>query len=239
LTTENVPTSKDNQLVISTTKPGTFFNHHGTVWFQQVSLFPPTFNNQANGFRPDIMQLLADMHPKFLRLPGGNYLEGNSIAERFDWKKTIGDISQRPGHESPWNYWSTDGLGLLEYLEWCEDLHMEPLLAVYAGFSLPSKRERVNTGADLEPYVQDALDEIEYVTGDSATTKWGAQRAKDGHPAPFPLHYVEVGNEDQFDRPNGTYDGRFTQVLQRHQGEISRPEDHRHHAGEERHAGFC
>jgi alpha-N-arabinofuranosidase len=213
LTTENVPTSKDNQLVISTTKPGTFFNHHGTVWFQQVSLFPPTFNNQANGFRPDIMQLLADMHPKFLRLPGGNYLEGNSIAERFDWKKTIGDISQRPGHESPWNYWSTDGLGLLEYLEWCEDLHMEPLLAVYAGFSLPSKRERVNTGADLEPYVQDALDEIEYVTGDSATTKWGAQRAKDGHPAPFPLHYVEVGNEDQFDRPNGTYDGRFTQFF--------------------------
>jgi alpha-N-arabinofuranosidase len=209
-TAGNVATSKDNQLVISTTKPGTFWNKHGTVWLQQVSLFPPTFNNRANGNRPDLMQILADMQPKFLRFPGGNYLEGNTIAERFDWKKTIGDISQRPGHESPWNYWSTDGFGLMEYLEWCEDLHMEPLLAVYAGYSL--RHERVNTGADLEPYVQDALDEIEYVIGDTST-KWGAQRAKDGHPTPFPLHYVEVGNEDQFDRPNGTYDGRFTQFF--------------------------
>ena len=146
-----------------------------------------------NGNRPDIMQLLADMHPKFLRLPGGNYLEGDNINERFDWKKTIGDISQRPGHRSPWNYWSTDGFGLMEYLNWCEDLHMEPLLAVYAGYSL--QHDYIKPGPDLEPYVQDALDEIEYVTGDP-TTKWGAQRAKDGHPAPFPLHYVEVGNED-------------------------------------------
>jgi alpha-N-arabinofuranosidase len=218
LTAGDLTPSKDNQLRITTAKPGTFWSRlwgkHGTVWFQQVSLFPPTFNNQPNGFRPDIMQLLADMQPKFLRLPGGNYLEGNSIAERFDWKNTIGDISQRPGHESPWNYWSTDGLGLMEYLEWCEDLHMEPLLAVYAGFSLPPKRERVNTGADMEPYVQDALDEIEYVMGDAAMTKWGAQRAKDGHPAPFALHYVEVGNEDQFDRNGGgTYDARFTQFF--------------------------
>jgi alpha-N-arabinofuranosidase len=212
LTTGNVTPSKDNKLIVSTTEPGTFRNRHGEVWFQQVSLFPPTFNNRPNGNRPDIMQLLADMQPKFLRLPGGNYLEGNSIAERFDWKKTIGDISQRPGHESPWNYWSTDGFGLMEYLNWCEDLRIEPLLAVYAGFSLPPRRERVNIGPDLEPYVQDALDEIEYVSGDTST-KWGAQRAKDGHPAPFPLHYVEVGNEDQFDRPNGTYDGRFTQFF--------------------------
>jgi len=201
--------SKDNQLVISTTKPGTFFNHHGTVWFQQVSLFPPTFNNRANGSRPDIMQLLADMQPKFLRLPGGNYLEGDYINERFDWKQTIGDISQRPGHRSPWNYWSTDGFGLMEYLNWCEDLHMEPLLAVFAGYAL--KHDYVKPGTDLEPYVQDALDEIEYVTGD-ATTKWGAQRAKDGHPAPFPLHYVEVGNEDWFDR-SGSYEERFAQFF--------------------------
>jgi alpha-N-arabinofuranosidase len=208
LTTGEIAPSKENQLVISTTKPGTFFNHHGTVWFQQVSLFPPTFNNRANGNRPDIMQLLADMHPKFLRLPGGNYLEGDYINERFDWKKTIGDISQRPGHRSPWDYWSTDGFGLMEYLEWCEDLHMEPLLAVYAGYSL--RHDYIKPGPDLEPYVQDALDEIEYVTGDAATTKWGAQRAKDGHPTPFPLHYVEIGNEEWFDR-SGSYDGRFAQ----------------------------
>ena len=109
LKTGSVKPSKDNVFKITAASPG-------TVWFQQVSLFPPTFNNRANGNRPDIMRLLADMHPKFLRLPGGNYLEGDYINERFDWKKTIGDISQRPGHRSPWNYWSTDGFGLLEYL---------------------------------------------------------------------------------------------------------------------------
>jgi alpha-N-arabinofuranosidase len=200
LTTKNVKPSKDNQFTLTTTSPG-------TIWLQQVSLFPPTYNHRANGNRPDIMQLLADMNPKFLRLPGGNYLEGQTIEQRFDWKKTIGDVSQRPGHESPWNYWSTDGFGLMEYLEWCEDLHMEPLLAVYAGYSL--RQQKVAPGPDLQPFVQDALDEIEYITGDTNTT-WGAHRAKDGHPAPFPLHYVEIGNEDFAERTN-TYDARFTQ----------------------------
>jgi alpha-N-arabinofuranosidase len=150
------------------------------------------------------------MNPKFLRFPRGNYLEGNTIETRFNWKNTIGDISQRPGHlDDGWGYWSTDGMGLLEFLNWCEDLHIQPLLAVYAGYAL--KHDYIKPGPDLEPYVQDALDEIEYVTGDTNTT-WGAQRAKDGHPAPFPLHYVEVGNEDWFDR-SGSYDGRFTQFF--------------------------
>ena len=177
--------------------------------FSKSRCFRRRLITAPNGNRPDIMQLLADMHPKFLRLPGGNYLEGDYINERFNWKETIGDISQRPGHRSPWNYWSTDGFGLMEYLDWCEDLHMEPLLAVFAGYAL--KHDYIKPGPDLEPYVQDALDEIEYVTGDT-TTKWGAQRAKDGHPAPFPLHYVEVGNEDWFDR-SGSYEGRFTQFF--------------------------
>ena len=200
LTTGNIPPSKANRFVITTSQPG-------TVWFQNVSLFPPTYNHRPNGTRPDIMQLLADMQPKFLRFPGGNYLEGNTIAERFDWKATIGDVSQRPGHRSPWGYWSTDGFGLLEFLEWCEDLHMEPVLAVYGGFSL--RQQRVDPGANLVPYVQDALDEIEYVTG-GAHTKWGGQRLKDGHPEPFPLRFVEIGNEDFFDR-SGSYNGRFAQ----------------------------
>ena len=169
--------------------------------------FRQLINTRPNGTRPDIMQLLADMQPKFLRFPGGNYLEGNTIAERFNWKETIGDVSQRPGHRSPWGYWSTDGFGLLEFLEWCEDLNMEPVLAVYAGYSL--RGERVEPGPNLEPYVQEALDEIEYVIGD-ANTKWGAQRVKDGHPRPFQLTYVEIGNEDLFDR-SGSYDGRFAQ----------------------------
>ena len=147
------------------------------------------------------------MQPKFLRFPGGNYVEGNTIAERFNWKETIGDVSQRPGHRSPWGYWSTDGFGLLEFLEWCEDLKMEPVLAVYAGYSL--RQQHIDPGTNLDSFVQDALDEIEYVTGD-ANTKWGAQRVKDGHSKPFPLRYVEVGNEDFFDR-SGSYEGRFAQ----------------------------
>ncbi|OIR07443.1 extracellular exo-alpha-L-arabinofuranosidase precursor [mine drainage metagenome] len=180
----------------------------GTAWFSFVSLFPPTWNNRPNGFRKDLMQMLVDLKPKFLRFPGGNYLEGGSIAERFDWKKTIGPVYDRPGHMSPWGYRSTDGMGLLEFLEWCQDMKAEPVLAVYAGYSLNG--EVVKAGPGLEPYVQDALDEIEYVTGD-ASTKWGAQRIKDGHPAPFPLHYVEIGNEDGFDKSD-SYDGRFTQI---------------------------
>jgi alpha-N-arabinofuranosidase len=203
LTTGGVPLSKDTRLVISTTK-------RGTVWFSQVSLFPPTFNNRTNGNRPDLMQLLADLQPKFLRFPGGNYLEGNEISNRFNWKTAIGGISQRPGHlDDGWGYWSTDGLGLLEFLGWCEDLKMQPVLAVYAGYSMHQRH--VAPGADLQPCVQDALDEIEYVTGD-VNTKWGAQRAKDGHPAPFALNYVEVGNEDWFDK-SGSYDGRFAQIF--------------------------
>ncbi len=201
LNTGNVSPTKDTRFVLSTSKPG-------TVWFNLVSLFPPTYKNRPNGNRPDLMQRLGDMKPAFLRLPGGNYLEGDTIATRFDWKKTIGPITQRPGHTGTWSYRSSDGMGLQEFLQWCEDLKMEPVLAVYGGYSL--RGEHVTPGPDLQPYVQDALDEIEYVTGDANSTKWGAERAKNGHPAPFPLTYVEVGNEDNFDR-SGSYDGRFAQ----------------------------
>ena len=182
-------------------------DHPGNVWLQVLSVFPPTYKNRANGNRIDLMEKLAAMHPAFLRFPGGNYLEGNTIPDRFDWKRTIGPLVDRPGHASPWRYHSSDGMGLLEFLDWCEDLKMQPVLAVYAGYSL--QRQVVKPGADLVPYVQDALDEIEYVTGD-ASTKWGAERAKDGHPAPFALTYVEIGNED-FADGSKSYDGRYAQ----------------------------
>ena len=113
--------------------------------------------------------------------------------------------------DDAWRYWSSDGMGLLEFLEWCEDLHMEPVLGVYAGYSLRGGA-RFKPGPDLEPYVQEALDEIEYVTGGPNTT-WGARRAKDGHPAPFHLQYVEIGNEDGGDRETGSYEGRFAQFF--------------------------
>ena len=193
------PTTKA-RFVITLDRPG-------TVWLGLVSLFPPTWNDQPNGFRKDLMQMLVDLNPKFLRFPGGNYVEGDTVETRFEWKKTIGPIEQRHGHPCPWGYRSTDGLGLLEFLEWCEDMKADPVLAVYAGYSL--KGAHVNPGADLEPFVQEALEEIEYVIG-GTNTKWGAQRAKDGHPAPFKLNYVEIGNEDWFDKSK-SYDARFAQ----------------------------
>jgi alpha-N-arabinofuranosidase len=193
------PTAK-TRLVLSINQPG-------TVWFGLVSLFPPTFHNRPNGNRIDIMEMLAGMKPSFLRFPGGNYVEGDTLESRFDWKKTIGPLTRRPGHACCWGYRSSDGFGLLEFLDWCEDLKMEPVLAVYAGYNL--NHTRVKAGPALQPYVQDALDEIEYVTG-GPSTKWGAERAKDGHPAPFKLSYVEIGNEDEFDK-SGSYDARFAQ----------------------------
>jgi alpha-N-arabinofuranosidase len=202
LRTGEVPVTADNHLVLTIPRPA-------TVWFDLVSLFPPTYLDRPHGNRIDLMEKLAAMHPKFLRLPGGNYLEGDHIAERFQWKKTIGPWVDRPTHPSPWHYRSSDGMGLLDFLEWCEDLKIEPVLAVYAGYSMA--QEHVEPGPALEPYIQDALDEIEYATG-SPDTKWGAERVKDGHAAPFPLHYVEIGNEDQFDR-SGSYDGRYAQYL--------------------------
>ena len=179
----------------------------GTLHLQLVSLFPPTFNDRPNGSRTDLMEKMAAMHPKFIRLPGGNYLEGDTMQDWFNWKNTVGPLVDRPGHMAPWTYWSTDHFGLLEFLEWTEDLKVEPVLAVYAGYAL--KHDYAKPGKELEPYVQSALDEVEYVTGD-ASTKWGAERVKDGHPAPFPLHYIEIGNEDQFDK-SGSYDERFAQ----------------------------
>jgi len=200
LRTGNVAVSSTNHLRLALTHPG-------TVWLDLVSLFPPTYKNRANGNRVDLMEKLAAMHPAFLRFPGGNYLEGDHINERYEWKKTIGPMVDRPTHPSPWNYHSSDGMGLLEFLEWCEDLNMQPVLAVYAGYSM--KQEHVDPGPALEPYVQDALDELEYVTG-GPDTKWGAERVKGGHPAPFKLTYVEIGNEDWFDRSK-SYDGRYAQ----------------------------
>ena len=192
--------SSENHIELTIARPA-------ALWLQLVSLFPPTYHDRPNGNRIDIMEKLAAMRPAFMRFPGGNYLEGNRIDTRFDWKKMIGPMVGRPTHPTTWNYHSTDGVGLLEFLEWCEDLRMQPVLAVYAGYSLGG--QVVKPGPDLEPYVQDAIEEIEYVTG-SPDTKWGAARARDGHPGLFPLHYVEIGNEDNFDRAK-TYDGRYAQ----------------------------
>lgn len=193
------PTS-DARLVISSSKPG-------AVWLGFVSLFPPTWKNRPNGLRRDLMQMLVDLKPKFLRFPGGNYLEGDTIDTRFKWWETLGPVHERPGHQGTWGYRSSDGMGLLEFLLWTEDMGAEPVLGLYAGYSL--RGDYVKPGPDLEPFIQEALDEIEYVIG-PVTSKWGARRAADGYPEPFPLRYVEIGNEDWFDK-SGSYDARYAQ----------------------------
>ena len=163
-----VAASAENHLELTIDRPA-------TLWLQLVSLFPPAYHDRSNGNRTDIMEKLAAMRPTFLRFPGGNYVEGNNMASHFDWKKTIGPLVDRPTHPSPWSYHSTDGMGLLEFLEWCEDLRMQPVMAVFAGYTLDGRV--VKPGPDLEPYVQEALEEIEYATG-GPNTKWGALRVQ-------------------------------------------------------------
>jgi alpha-N-arabinofuranosidase len=196
-----VKPTADGRFAISAGSPGRF-------WLSLVSLFPPTCHGRPNGLRVDIMEKLAAMRPKFIRFPGGNYVEGSTLWERFDWKATVGPLPFRAGHPSCWSYRSTDGMGLLEFMGWCEDLGAQPVLAVFAGYSL--RQQCVEPGPLLEPYVRDALDEIEFLTGDAKTTCWGARRAQCGHPEPFQLTYVEIGNEDYFDK-SGNYDARFAQ----------------------------
>ncbi|MEO6730251.1 MAG: alpha-N-arabinofuranosidase, partial [Ferruginibacter sp.] len=156
-TAADVKPATDARFVISTTRTGLYY-------FNLVSLFPPTYKNTPNGFRPDLMQMMADMKPTFLRFPGGNYLEGPLITDAFPWKTTLGPLENRPGHNGSWGYRASDGLGLLEFLLWCEQINAEPLLGVYAGYSLNG--DHIDAGPLLKSYVDDALDEIEYIIGD-------------------------------------------------------------------------
>jgi alpha-L-arabinofuranosidase len=171
----------------------------GTVWLDVVSLFPAaTFNNRTNGLRADLANMLAALHPSFLRFPGGNFIEGNNLTNAVRWKKTMGDISQRPGHlNDAWGYWSTDGYGVDEFFRECEDLQMQPLYAINAGLALGYNGDTNNTVPldQMGPWVQDALDLIQYANGGTNTT-WGALRAANGHPEPYNLQYLEIGNEN-------------------------------------------
>ncbi|CEJ57847.1 Putative Alpha-L-arabinofuranosidase A [Penicillium brasilianum] len=173
----------------------------GLLDFNLISLFPPTWNDRPNGMRRDLMQALQDLGPKFLRFPGGNNLEGQTIEGRWKWNETIGPLTQRPGRATTWGYEETSGMGLVEYMEWCDDLAMEPILAVWAGLALNGD---VVPEADLDIYVQDALDELEFLTG-SVDTTYGALRAKYGHPEPWTIRYVEVGNEDNLNSGLSSY----------------------------------
>ncbi|QCD97115.1 alpha-L-arabinofuranosidase 1-like [Vigna unguiculata] len=177
-------TNHYSSLQITTSKGGSYL-------FDQISVMPlDTY--MGHGFRKDLFQMVADLKPKFMRFPGGTYVEGYHLQNKYQWKDTIGAWEERPGHNNDiWNYWSDDGIGYLEYLQLAEDLGALPIWVFNAGFS---RNEQINP-SDLGPYVQDALDGIEFAKG-SPESKWGSVRAGLGHPKPFDLRYVAIGNED-------------------------------------------
>lgn len=182
---------------------------NGTVLMDMVSLFPPTFCGTANGVRRDLGELLADIHPSFLRFPGGCFVEGVDLANRFQWKNTIGPVENRKSHTNVWNYESLNGFGYHDYLQLAEDLNAEPLFVVNVGISHSDYLEYNK----IDDYVQDAVDALEYANGDTTTT-YGRMRAANGHPEPFNLKMIEIGNENnQFDTSyrSKDYSKRFKQ----------------------------
>jgi alpha-L-arabinofuranosidase len=200
----------DARLTISTNRSGIF-------WIDMVSLHP---GNDI--FRADILQKLKDLKPGFVRFPGGTYVQGNERETAFRWKNTIGDLVFRAGHyDAPWSYWSSDSMGFHEYLLLCERLGAAPMYVTYAGMTWTPgskspfgvlQQHKISVGDfpmdEMDPIVQDAVDAIEYANG-PVTSKWGALRAKAGHPAPFGLKYVEIGNEDGH---NALYTDRYVLI---------------------------
>lgn len=171
------------------------FGSTGTVWLDFVSLFPQqTFKNRPNGMRKDLAQYLANLKPAFMRWPGGCFVEGINIENAANWKRTLGPVEKRPGTYSVWGYWSSDGFGYHEYLQFCEDLGADALYVFNAGVSCEYRSGTFIPEDSLQPVVDDVLDAIEYAIG-PVNSKWGKVRAASGHPKPFPLKYVEIGNE--------------------------------------------
>lgn len=179
----------------------------GELALDFVSLFPQkTFKNRKNGMRADMAQVLADLHPRFMRFPGGCLVHGDGLGNMYHWKETIGPLHERKGLGNIWGYHQTRGLGYFEFFQLCEDLGCEPLPVLSA--AVPCQ----NTGVDpvlgggqqggipfgpaFEQYKQDVLDLIEWANGDPKTSKWARMRAEAGHPKPFNLKYIGIGNED-------------------------------------------
>lgn len=173
------------------------FNTPSRVWLDMVSLFPAkTYKGRANGLRPDLAELIAGMKPGFVRGPGGCFAEGITVESRPQWKRTLGPVETRAGTYSPWGYWSTDGFGYHEFLQFAEDIGADALYVINVGVSCSFRSGTFLPDTELPALIEDALEAIEYAIG-PVTTKWGGERAKNGHPSPFPLKYIEIGNEQQ------------------------------------------
>lgn len=167
----------------------------GTLLLDYVSLFPETFRNRINGLRKDIAQTLEALHPAFVRWPGGCIVEGIDLSNRIEWKKTIGDPKNRPGIYDTWGYRATMGFGYHEFLQFCEDIRAAGMFVCNAGIGCQGRVGDACREEDLDAFIQDALDAIDYALGDG-TTEWSRKRVENGHPEPFPLQYVEIGNEN-------------------------------------------
>jgi len=182
-----------------------FFEGSGNLDVDNISLFPKdTWKNRSNGLRSDLVQMLADLKPGFLRFPGGCIVEGHELETRYQWKKTIGDPDARQLMINRWNtemrnrqapdYFQSFGLGFYEYFQLAEDIGASPLPILNCGMACQFNTKEVVPLNQLDPYIQDALDLVEFANG-SANTKWGKLRAELGHPAPFNLKMLGVGNE--------------------------------------------
>jgi alpha-L-arabinofuranosidase len=170
-------------------------NQADSLWLDVVSMFPEkTYNHQKNGLRVDMMEKLADLKPAFIRFPGGAIVGGMNLDNRIQWKNSIGDIAHRKGTMNLWGYYTTNGLGYHEYLQMCEDLDADALWVCNPGFSDNYRIAEYCKPDEVQFYVQEALDALEYALG-PVTSEWGAKRAANGHSTPFPLKYIEIGNE--------------------------------------------
>ena len=178
----------------------------GTIDLDMVSMFPKdTWKNRPGGMRADMIQMLADMKPGFIRFPGGCIVEGFDLSQRYQWKKTIGPVEERQLIINRWNfefahrptpdYFQTFGLGFFEYFQLAEDIGASPLPILNCGMACQFNTAELVPIDQLDPYIQDALDLIEFANGD-VNTKWGKVRADMGHPAPFNMKMMGVGNEN-------------------------------------------
>jgi alpha-L-arabinofuranosidase len=183
-----------------------WFEGEGVIDLDMISLFPQdTWKGRPGGLRADMVQMLADMKPGFLRFPGGCIVEGYDLSQRYEWKKTVGPVENRQLKINRWNfefahrpapdYFQTFGLGFFEYFQLAEDIGAEPVPILNAGMACQFNSGEVVPLEELDPYVQDALDLIEFANGDTTTT-WGKLRAEMGHPAPFNLKMLGIGNEN-------------------------------------------
>lgn len=171
------------------------FNGTGKVWLDYVSLYPEnTYKGRKNGLRKDIAQKIADLKPAFVRWPGGTIVGGITLSTRMNWKKMLGDPASRPGEIVTWGYRCSYGLGYYEMLQYCEDLGADFMYVCNVGLGDQYRMGDTCPEDSIRSYIDDCLNAIEYAIGDKSTI-WGARRAADGHPEPFSLKYVEVGNE--------------------------------------------